>query len=208
MQINDIIVVEISSDLNEASLVYNKISLKSSTLEMLPLHGYHVNSNYEISLPVLGVISVKGLTIDEVKLKIENKLIDEGQLKKPLVDVRLINSKFTILGEVLRPGTYTALERNTNVFQALGYAGDLLITGKKNKITLIREIDNKRSVSYIDLTSSSFINSDEYIIRNNDILIVNANYSKLKSAGFIGNASSIASVASIIFSVTLLILNK
>ncbi len=209
IQVNDVLRIEIKTDLKEASLIYNDLSdSRFSTIELLSLDGYLVNSDFEIELPVLGVINVKGITIDELKAKIKNKLINSGQLSKPLVSIRMLNSKFTVLGEVLKPGTYSFLENRINIFQALGYAGDVSITGKKNKIKLIRETDSNRKIFILDLTSPLVMNNSAFYVRNNDVIIVEPNYSRIKSAGFIGNASSITSIASMIVSLTLLILNR
>ena len=119
-----------------------------------------------------------------------------------------VNSKFTVLGEVRNPGTFSYYDRNLNIFQALGYAGDITITGKRKNITLIREENGMRKVYDISLSKSELLNKPYYLIKNNDVIMVKPNFSKVKSAGFIGSPASIASVASLLLSVTLLILNK
>ena len=135
-------------------------------------------------------------------------MFSENHLNDPFVDIRRLNSKFTVLGEVRSPGTISYFDYNLNVLQAIGYAGDLTIDGKRTNVTLIRRINGSEKIYEIDLTSSKFINSSFYQIRNNDILIVNPSYSKVKSAGFIGSPSSIVSISSLIFSITLLLLNR
>ena len=119
-----------------------------------------------------------------------------------------LNSKFTILGEVNKAGTYTFLEKNLTLLQALGYAGDLTIDGKRKDITLIREINGMRYARKLDITSKDILDNSAYYIMNNDVIIVNPNYNRIKSAGFIGSPQSIASISSILLSVTLLIINK
>ena len=80
-------------------------------------------------------------------------MLDGGHLVSPMVSVRLLNGKFTVLGEVTNAGTYTFLDKNLTLLQALGYAGDLTIEGKRKNITLIRELNGIRYARKLDLTS-------------------------------------------------------
>ena len=210
IQMDDILWIEIRSMIPEAAIVYNRIPQNKNTtanLNLLQLEGYLVSSDYTINFPVLGTLDVKG-TILELEKKIAKLLLDGAHLVSPTVSVRLLNGKFTVLGEVSKPGTFTFLEKNLTLLQALGYAGDLTIDGKRKNITLIREINGIRSVKKLDITSKDILDNSAYYIRNNDVIIVNPNYNRIKSAGFIGNPQSIASISSILLSVTLLIINK
>ena len=135
-------------------------------------------------------------------------LLKDGHLSNAVVKVRRLNSKFTILGEVRNPGTFSYFDEKINIFQALGYAGDLTINGKRQEITLIREINGLKKVFEIELTSSNLLDKPYYYLKSNDVIIIKPNFSKIKSAGFIGSASSIASISSLLVSLTLLILNK
>ena len=142
IQVDDVLRIEVRSMIPEAAIVYNRISNQTNTvtnLNLLQLEGYPVSSDYTINFPVLGVLNVTGTTLDLEK-KIAKKLLEGGHLVNPTVSVRLLNGKFTVLGEVTKAGTYTFLETNLTLLQALGYAGDLTISGKRKNITLIREI--------------------------------------------------------------------
>jgi polysaccharide export outer membrane protein len=210
IQEDDVLRIEIRSMVPEAAIVYNRIPQNtniSTNLNLLQLEGYPVSSAYTINFPVLGKLEVKGSTL-ELENKIAKLLLDGGHLVSPTVSVRLLNSKFTVLGEVTKAGTYTFLDRNLTLLQALGYAGDLTIDGKRKNITLIREINGIRSVKKLDITSKDILNNSAYYIMNNDVIIVNPNYNRIKSAGFIGSPQSIASISSILLSITLLIINK
>ena len=211
LQPNDILKIDVHSTNTEAAVPYNKLGAFSSkvanaTLQSLQLEGYLISSEYNFNFPVLGEISVKDKTVEKLELELEKQLIRERHLVNPLVTVRLLNGKFTILGEVQKPGTYSYVENRVSILQALGYAGDLTIDGVRNNINLIREIDGKRNVYEIDLTDIEIMNADTYYIQPNDIIIVKPNFRKVKSAGFIGNASSISSISSILLSITTLLL--
>ena len=211
IQADDILRIEIRSMIPEAAILYNRISQNTgaaiTNINLLQLEGYLVSNDYTINFPVLGILKVKGTTL-ELEKKITKLLLDGGHLVSPTVSVRLLNGKFTVLGEVGNPGTFTFLEKNLTLLQALGYAGDLTIEGKRKNITLIREINGIRSARKLDLTSKDILDNSAYYIRNNDVIIVNPNYNRIKSAGFIGSPQSIASISSILLSITLLILNK
>ena len=210
IQADDVLRIEIHSMVPEAAIVYNRIPQNTNAttnLNLLQLEGYLVSSDYSINFPVLGTLDVKGSTL-ELEKKITKLLLEGGHLVSPTVSVRLLNSKFTVLGEVSQAGTYTFLDRNLTLLQALGYAGDLTIDGERKDITLIREINGIRSARQLDITSKDILDNSAYYIRNNDVIIVNPNYNRIKSAGFIGSPQSIASISSILLSITLLIINK
>ena len=210
IQEDDVLRIEIRSMVPEAAIVYNRISNQANTspnLNLLQLEGYPVTSDYTINFPVLGILDVKGTTL-ELEKKITKLLLDGGHLVSPMVSIRLLNGKFTVLGEVTNAGTFTYLDRNLTLLQALGYAGDLTIEGKRKNITLIRELNGIRYARKLDLTSKDILDNSSYYIQNNDVIIVNPNYNRIKSAGFIGSPQSIASISSILLSITLLIINK
>jgi polysaccharide export outer membrane protein len=210
IQVDDVLRIEVRSIIPEAAIIYNRLPQQtnsSQNISLLQLEGYLVSSDHTINFPVLGTLKVSGTTL-ELEKAITKRLLEEGHLMSPTVSVRLLNGKFTVLGEVVKSGTYSFLEKNLTILQALGYAGDLTINGKRKKIKLIREVDGVRLSFNLDLTSKDVLDHPAYYIRNNDVIIVNPNFSKIKSAGFIGSPQSIASISSILLSITLLIINK
>ena len=100
------------------------------------LDGYVVSKDYTIKFPILGLISVKGLTPFKLEDYLKKRLEEGNHLKNPTVNVRIMNSKFTVLGQVNCPGTITYTDINLTILQALGLAGDLTINGKREDITL------------------------------------------------------------------------
>ncbi len=208
IQPNDILKITVESLVPEAALPYNKTStqgMQVQNIQVLQLDGYLVSLNNTIEFPVLGEISTAGLTTDQLNDIIKDRLISEGHLSNPTVNVRLINAKVTVLGEVNRPGTYTFTEQNITILQALGYAGDLTINGKREDILITREVNGMRKVTHIDLTSTAFMNGEFYFIKPNDVIIVNPNDPRVKNAGFIGDVGTILTIASLALSVTILL---
>ena len=208
----DILKIDVHSSNLEAALPYNKPGafnnrVANATLQSLQLEGYLVSNEYTIDFPILGLINVKGKTIKNLEQDIKSKLISEKHLLDPLINIRLLNACFTVLGEVKNPGTFLFVEDRISVLQALGFAGDITVEGLKKNICIIREVNKKRSIHKLDLTKTSSLNEDVFYIKPNDIIIVPQNYKKVKSAGFLGDAQSISSLASIFLSIVLLIIN-
>ncbi|GAA3508714.1 polysaccharide biosynthesis/export family protein [Aquimarina addita] len=209
IQPNDILSIIVTTPIPEASIPYNLPTLGGGTfsIEALKLQGYLVSEDDTIDFPVLGEISSKGMTTDSLQNDITKRLEEGGHLKDATVNVRLLNAKVTILGEVMRPGTFSFTEQTITLPQALGYSGDLTIVGKRNDILLIREENGIRSINHIDLTTTDWINSSLYYIKPNDVIVVNPNNTKVKSAGFIGNAGIVLTILSLLLTSVVLITN-
>lgn len=207
IQPNDVLRINVSTLNPESALPYNIVPNNNGggNIQMLQLDGYLVSEKLTLNFPILGVLSVKDMTTQEFAVHLKGLLESGGHLKDPAVDVRLVNAKVTILGEVNSPGTYNFTEQNITLLQALGYAGDLTIYGKREDILVMREEEGMRQITHIDLTSSNWINSDFNYIKPNDIIVVNPNSPKVKSSGFVGNVGTLISVISIIFSTIVLI---
>lgn len=209
IQSNDILSIKILSLDLQSSVPYNLVMQDGTTgnvnnLELTKINSYLVGTSGEIILPVLGSINVVGKTTDELSLFLKSMLIDQGHLNSPNVIVRLVNSKFTVLGEVKNAGTFNFTENNLTLLQALGVAGDLTIYGDRKQVLLIREQPNGKRIFNVDFTKTDWFTKEEYIIKPNDVIIVNPNNAKIKSSGIIGNPSILISLASLLLTGILL----
>ena len=208
LQPNDILKITVGALAPETAIPYNRITPsmgQSNSLELMQLEGYLVSLEQTISFPILGEISVANKTITQLETDLINRLESGGHLVDPSVNVRLLNAKVTILGEVKMPGTYTFTENNINLLQAFGLAGDLTIHGQREDVVLIREINGIRTIAHFDLTQSDWLESPYYLIKPNDVIMVNPNGAKVKSASFFGNPASFVAIASLIISTIVLI---
>lgn len=207
IQPNDVLRITVGALIPESVIPYNKVSASTgvANVELMQLDGYLVSEDLTISFPELGTISVAAKTPKELAEYLKTTLDDGGHVKNPTVEVRLINAKVTILGEVNNPGTYTFTEQNITLLQALGYAGDLTINGTREDVLIMRDEDGVRHVSHIDLTSADWLNGPYSFVKPNDVIVVNQNSPKVKSAGYIGNLGMLLSVFSILLSTTLII---
>ena len=136
------------------------------------LMGYVVDNDGFIDFPVLGRLEVAGMTRWELSETIKDILLKEGYLNDAVVTVEFMNFKVSVLGEVNHPGTYTIEGDKVTVLQALSLAGDLTIFGKRNNVTVIREMDGERVFYNIDLCSVDMFKSPAYNLLQNDIVYV------------------------------------
>ena len=110
----------------------------STTTETgLSIVAYTVDEQGFVNLPVVGKVKLKDLTLDEASVAIKAALKDV--LNTPIVSVRFVNNSISILGEVLRPGTYSYSTEQINIFRAIGLAGDVGEYGDRRNVILIRE---------------------------------------------------------------------
>lgn len=141
---------------------------------------YLVDSNGNIDFPVLGSVKLAGLTRIQAT-ELLKKMISV-YVKNPIVNIRNVNFKVTVLGEVNRPGTFTITNERLTILEALGLAGDMTIQGERKNILVTREEKGKTTTTRVDLTSSSVFDSPVYYLSQNDVIYVQPNNSRVKSA--------------------------
>lgn len=142
--------------------------------------GYFVNTNGDIVFPVLGRIKAVGKTCTQLATDIEQEIIKLGYIKDPAVSVRLMNFKFSVLGEVTKPGNYEVRGERLTLLEALSKAGDLNMDGNRD-IYIIREDHGERIASKIDLRTSDLFHSPYYYIQQNDVIYVTPSDRKINT---------------------------
>jgi polysaccharide export outer membrane protein len=181
IQVQDLLALNVTSLNSEAAAVFNnnlnRINGNNNDLTTSnPVQGYLVDEKGEINLPYMGVVKVAGLSITDARNLLQKRLAT--YLKDPIVNLRVVNFKVSVLGDVLRPDVYHITSERVTVPEALGLAGDLNITALRTNVLLIREQEGKRHYYHLDLTSKEVFSSPYYFLRNNDVLYVQPDKTK------------------------------
>lgn len=180
IQAEDILGITVTSLNPEASAVFNYASVNSTNPQTSEANnlGYLVDQKGEIQLPLIGSIKVAGLTTSRLREEMRKKLL--VYLKEPVVSVRIVNFKVSVMGDVARPGVFQVQNERLTLTEALSLAGDLNITGKR-KVLLVRESDGKRHYIPIDLRSKDLFTSQYYYMKSNDVIYVQPDKTKFAS---------------------------
>ncbi len=146
------------------------------------LQQYLVDNDGNIDFPILGTIHLGGLTKSEAEQLIKDQL--KPQFKQmPIVTVRMVNYKISVIGEVSHPGTFTISNEKVNLFEALAMAGDLTIYGMRDNVKLIRENRvGERQIITLNLNNPDILQSPYYYLQQNDIVYITPNKTKAKTA--------------------------
>lgn len=149
---------------------------------------YTLDENGNIDMPGIGRVKVGGLTRSEAAAKIQ-KSFRSGMLNDAVVTVSAYNQYITILGDIAKPGRYAIARDNVTIFDALGMAGDLNITGRRDAIKVIRQEGSESQTYFIDLRSKDVFNSPVYNLQQNDIIYVEPNDVKIRQSTTNGNSA-------------------
>lgn len=178
-------------------------SLDQATTQ-LRIQTYLVDKNGEINFPVLGNIKVAGFTKTQVLEDFKTRI--GTYVKDPIINLRIVNYKVSVMGEVVRPGEVTLVSERITVLEALSKVGDMTIYGDRKSVMLIREIDGVKNYYDLDLTDAAIIQSPYYYLQQNDVLYVKQNKVKANSAGVGPNTTVIVSAASLLIATIAIIL--
>ena len=202
---------ELAVPFNLTVATQNNVAITSTTSQPI-LQQYLVDNDGKINFPVLGELRVGGLTKKEAEQLIVEKL--KPYIKEtPIVTVRMVNYKISVLGEVARPGTFTISNEKVNLLEALAMAGDMTVWGVRDNvklksllIKLIREsADGKQEIITLDLNSAETILSPYYWLQQNDIVYVTPNKAKARNSDIGSSTSLWLSATSILVSLASLL---
>lgn len=207
----DLLTITVNTFDREASLPFNLMYPSNSpngfsnNVGENIMQKYLVDNDGEIDFPVLGSIKVAGLTKKELEAYLRGRL--SVYLKEePLVNVRMVNYKISVIGEVAHPNTYTITNEKVNVLEALALAGDMTIYGKRKNVKLMREGENgERNVYTIDLTDKNLIHSPYFYLQQNDVLYVEPNRTKMRNSRYSAMTGQVLTGTSVLVSVAGLI---
>lgn len=186
IQAGDILAITVSSLDPTSNAMFNTgANVQGSTASTnvagttnLGKEGYLVGNDGTINFPIIGKIKLSGLTLTQAHGRMAEEL--NKYVKEPIVNIRYLNFKVTVIGEVNKPSTFAVANDKVNVLEALGMAGDMTAYGKRENVLVIREDDGKRHMARLDLNSSAAFNSPYFHLQQNDIVYVEPDIMKEK----------------------------
>lgn len=198
---DDLLSITVSSIDQDAVKPFNLVAAQGSggnqagyATGLPSVSGYLIDAEGNIDFPVIGKIKLQGLNRMEASELLREKL--KAYINTPIVNIRILNYKITVLGDVKNPGTFNIPNERVTLLEALGIAGDLNITGKRKNVLVIRDVDGKKTETRIDLTSKELFSSPVFYLNQNDIVYVEPNRAKINSS--VVNASNVGIVISIV----------
>ena len=213
IQPKDMLTITVSSENPETAIPFNltvpsAVSANVRSLTSQPvLQTYLVDNDGCIDFPTLGRLNVNGMTKREVEVMIQER-IKSNFTSIPIVTVRMVNYKVTVLGEVFAPGVHAISNEKVNVFEALALSGDLTVYGRRDGVKLIREnTDGTKEIVPLNLNDANIIHSPYYYLQQNDILYVEPNKAKASNADVSNMTSLWFSATSLLMAVVTFLLN-
>lgn len=206
--IDDELVIIVNALDAEAARPFNKSSV-SVSLDILDARGreriqtYRVDPDGNINFPVLGKLKLAGLNRTQATNMLQEKLAD--YIKNPIVDIETVNYRITVLGEVARPGTFTATNERITLVEALSLAGDLTIYGERENVLVIQDYDGKKTYTRVNLKSDDLFNSPVYYLSQNDVVYVEPNKTRAKNSAIGAQTGVILSSLGLLISMTALV---
>lgn len=167
--------------------------------------GYIVDLNGEIEFPVIGKIKAGGLTKDQFKDQLKERI--GKYLKDPLISIKYANFRFTVLGEVKNPGSFVIPNERVTILEALGLAGDMSNYSKRSGVRILRDSCGIREVGLVDFSDKSLFMSKYYYLQRNDVIYIQAEKYKTRFEDLSRISAVLATIVSLL-AITITIIRK
>lgn len=170
--------------------------------------GYLVDEQGNIQFQSLKFLHVEGLTKQQLRDSLDARLDERfgGPLKNPYYTIRFVNYRFTMLGEVNRPGVFNIPGEHINLFEALGMAGDMTFYGRRDNVLVMRVSNGKREFQRLDLTKPEIMVSPYYYLQQGDVVYFEPNKKRVAASDQVtirnvSIATSIVSTLAVLYSI-------
>lgn len=212
IQPDDLLLIIVSAEDPESAIPFNLNTVSVPTTGGVTsvyvrgqesMQSYLVDISGTIDFPVLGKLKVGGLSRTELMQLLKSQI--SKYIKNPIINVRLMNFKVSVQGEVTLPGNYSINSDRVTLIEALSMAKDLTIYGKRDNILIIRDVNGVKSYNRIDITKADFINSPFYYLAQNDVVYVEPNKTRINGAAVGANTGVLISITSLLITVITLI---
>ncbi|MDO9634449.1 MAG: polysaccharide biosynthesis/export family protein [Paludibacter sp.] len=221
LKVGDVLLITVNTNNPEAAIAFNMPLIpsggeatRSYTLGGgtnvsygLSMQNYLIDMQGELIFPVVGKIKAGGMTKNELAEQIKSSIYPQYLTEEPIILIRFVNFKVSVLGEVFRAGTFPIDNEKVSIFEALAMAGDMTIYGNRASVLLIRENNGERETVRLDIRDKNLVNSPYFYLQQNDVLYVEPNSSRARSSA-IGTAESLSiSIVGTLISLSSLIIN-
>ena len=184
---NDNLLIMVSAKNSQVADMFNIFkSDHTGNISSLIWQGYLVDESGCINFPQIGKIRLSGLSKSAAIKLLQEKI--EEYIKDPVVNIRIMNYKVTVIGEVSHPGVHSINDEKLTIIQALALSGDLTIHGNRRNIMITREVEGQKQIHRVDITSPEIFNSPVYYLQQNDVVYVEPNKARatasITSQGF------------------------
>lgn len=213
IQSGDVLDIKVTAFDENAVRPFNLYSMNNSssqgqmnaqTAQFAP-QGYLVDNEGFIYFPVIGKLYIKGMTLAQLRADLEKRLLT--YLAEPLVSIKQLNFNVTVLGEVKNPGQHTSASDKITILQALGLAGDMTDFGNRTNVKLIREEEGVSKTYVIDFTDKNITSSPYYYMQQNDVLYVEPDMIKKKSANIDPNRGLVFQIGGVALGVASILIS-
>lgn len=174
-QVNDVLSIKIKALDQKLVEMFNPSNIEqSNSADGLYFDGFSVDDHGNVRIPVLGEVSVIGLTLDEIRIKVEKQLLDEYFNKEAdiFVTVKLAGMRYTVNGEITSPGTKTLFQDKVTILEAIANSGDITMVGNRKEVMVIRQYPHGTEMHTIDLTKVDALKSPFYYVQPNDYIYI------------------------------------
>ena len=220
IRIGDLLMITVNTTTPEAAVPFNLPLVpsgessrsyaggKDSYLSYgLGMQNYLVDAEGNLHLPVIGKIKAAGMTKIALTQTIKEAIFPRYLTEEPIILIRFVNFEVSVLGEVLRPGSFVIDNEKISLFEALALAGDMTIYGKRNTVLLIREENGKRETIRLDIRDKNLVNSPYFYLQQNDVIYVEPNNPKARSSAISSAESITISIVGTLISLTNLVIS-
>ncbi len=206
LQPDDLLNVIVSAENPEVTVPFNLPQIQGNyqlNENQSNIKTYLIDNDGFIEFPVVGRLKLGGLTRTQAINALSEKV--SFYIKNPSINLRILNYKISILGHVVKPGSYTIPSERITLLEALSLAGDLTIYGKRNNILVIHEEEGKKTYNRVDLTKVDILNLEHYYLSQNDVIYVEPNKTAVNSSSVGPNTGLYLSGLTVLLSLILVL---
>jgi polysaccharide export outer membrane protein len=208
LQPDDLLNVIVSAENPEVTVPFNLPQIQGNyqlNENQTNIKTYLIDNDGYIEFPVVGKVKLGGLTRSQAISVLAEKV--SFYIKNPSINLRILNYKISVIGQVTKPGSYTIPSERITFLEALSLAGDLGVYGKRNNILVIHEEEGKKTYTRIDLTKTDILSLENYYLSQNDIIYVEPNKTWINSSVVGPNIAMFLSGLTVVLSFILILKN-